>query len=100
MPIAEQMDLPEDRPRKRPKWAGTVRNLYTSLLILLTQATGRELARIVRYLKEENRILRARLLERINVTRKERNRFLRFGRLCDFARSLIFAPRWLAASCG
>ena len=56
-----------------------VRNLYTSLLILLTQATDRELARMVRYLKEENRILRARLPERINVTRKERSRLLRFG---------------------
>ena len=32
-----------------------VRNLYTSLLVLLTQATDRELARIVRYLVEENR---------------------------------------------
>jgi len=57
-----------------------VRNLSTSLLVLLTQATDRELARIVRYLVEENRILRARLPERINVTRKERNRLLRFGR--------------------
>jgi putative transposase len=57
-----------------------VRNLYTSLLILLTQATDRELARMVRYLKEENRVLRARLPDRINVTRKERNRLLRFGR--------------------
>jgi putative transposase len=57
-----------------------VRNLYTSLLVLLTQATDRELGRMVRYLKEENRILRARLPERINVTRKERSRLLRFGR--------------------
>ena len=30
-----------------------VRNLYTSLLVLLTQATDRELGRMVRYLKEE-----------------------------------------------
>ena len=30
-----------------------VRNLYTSLLVLLTQATDREMARIVRYLVEE-----------------------------------------------
>src|SRR4029453_5688865 len=42
--------------------------------------TDREMTRIVRYLVEENRILRARLPERINVTRKERNRLLRFGR--------------------
>jgi putative transposase len=57
-----------------------IRNLYTSLLALFTQATDRELGRMVRYLKEENRILRARLPERINVTTKERNRLLRFGR--------------------
>ena len=47
-----------------------VRNLCTSLLVLLSQSTDRELARIVRYLVEENRILRARLPERINVTGK------------------------------
>jgi putative transposase len=57
-----------------------VRNLYTSLLVLLTQATDREMSRIVRYVVEENRTLRARLPDRINVTRKERNRLLRFGR--------------------
>ena len=57
-----------------------VRNLYTSLLVLLTQATDRELGRMVRYLKEKNRIFRARLPERINVIRKERNRLLRRGR--------------------
>jgi hypothetical protein len=57
-----------------------VRNLYTSLLILLTQATDRKLARKVRYVVEENRILQARLPERINVTRNERNRLLRFDR--------------------
>ena len=48
-----------------------VRNLYTSLLVLLTQATDRELGRMVRYLKEKNRIFRARLPERINVIRKK-----------------------------
>jgi hypothetical protein len=41
------------------------------------RATDCELARIVRYLVEENRLHRARLPERINVTRKERNRLLR-----------------------
>jgi putative transposase len=49
-------------------------------MVLLAKATGRELARMVSYLKEENRILRARLAERINVTRKEREWLLRFGR--------------------
>jgi putative transposase len=58
----------------------TVRQAYTALMLLLAKATDRELARMVSYLKEENRILRARLPERINVTPKERQRLLRFGR--------------------
>ena len=58
----------------------SVRKAYTALMLLLARATDRELARIVAYLKEENRILRARLPERINVTPKERQRLLRFGR--------------------
>jgi hypothetical protein len=58
----------------------SVRTLYTALMVLLAKATDRELARMVSYLKEENRILRARLPERINVTPKERERLLRFGR--------------------
>ena len=55
----------------------TVRTLYTAMMVLLAKATDRELARMVSYLKEENRILRARLPERINVTPKERERLLR-----------------------
>jgi hypothetical protein len=39
----------------------SVRILYTALMVLLAKATDRELARMVGYLKEENRILRARL---------------------------------------
>ena len=58
----------------------TVRTLYTAMMVLLAKATDRELARMVSYLKEENKILRARLPERINVTPKERERLLRFGR--------------------
>ena len=58
----------------------SVRTLYTAMMVLLAKATDRELARMVSYLKEENRILRARLPERINVTPKERQRLLRFGR--------------------
>jgi putative transposase len=58
----------------------TVRTLYTAMMVLLAKATDRELARMVSYLKEENRILRARLPERINMTPKERQRLVRFGR--------------------
>jgi putative transposase len=58
----------------------TVRTLYTAMLVLLAKATDRELARMVSYLKEENRILRARLPQQINTTPTERQRLLRFGR--------------------
>jgi putative transposase len=58
----------------------TVRQAYTAFMLLLAKATDRELARMVSYLKEENRVLRARLPERINVTPKEQQRLLRFGR--------------------
>ena len=55
----------------------TVRTFYTTMMVLLAKATDRELARMVSYLKEENKVLRARLPERINVTPKERERLLR-----------------------
>jgi putative transposase len=58
----------------------TARTLYTAMMVLLAKVTDRELGRMVSYLKEENRILRARLPDRINVTPKERDRLLRFGR--------------------
>src|SRR5688572_24992438 len=58
----------------------TVRKLYTAMMMLLAKATDRELARMVSYLKGENRILRARLSEHINTTPRERERLLRFGR--------------------
>jgi putative transposase len=53
-------------------------NAFQSLLILLAQATDRELARHVQYLKNENRVLRARLPEKINTTRAERSRLLKY----------------------
>lgn len=51
-----------------------------SLLALLASATRQELARQVAYLKEENRIQRARLPKRIVATDKEKRRLLRAGR--------------------
>jgi putative transposase len=47
---------------------------------MLAAATDRELARHVQYLKTENRILRAKLPERITVTAQERLRLLKFGK--------------------
>src|SRR5262245_24277725 len=57
-----------------------MRTLFTSFFALLANATHRELARQVRYLKAENQILRDRLPQRIRVTPAERRRLLCFGK--------------------
>src|SRR5581483_8936074 len=54
--------------------------VFQSLLLLIARATDRELARQVQYLKAENDILRSKLPRRINVTPKERQRLLKFGK--------------------
>ena len=50
------------------------------LFALLASVTRQDLARQVVYLKEENRILRARLPQRLVATPQERQRLLRLGR--------------------
>lgn len=50
------------------------------LFALLASVTRQELTRQVAYLKEENRILRARLPKRIVTTPRERARLLKVGR--------------------
>jgi putative transposase len=50
------------------------------LLALLASVTRQELARQVAYLKEENRILRARLPQKLVATDQEKRRLLRCGR--------------------
>jgi putative transposase len=72
------------------------------LLALLASVTRQELARQVAYLKEENRILRARLPERLVATDQEKRRLIRAGRklgvqlkeLMSFVSYQTFA-RWL-----
>ena len=59
---------------------GLVRNVYRSLLLLLVGATQKELARYVRYLQVENRILRSKLPTRVIVTPQERHRLVRFAK--------------------
>lgn len=54
--------------------------VYQRLLLVLAQATEKELAAQVQYLKAENQILRARLPKRILVTPVERRRLLKLGR--------------------
>jgi len=54
--------------------------LLHPLLALLASLSRQELARQVAYLREENRILRARLPERLVATPQEKRRLLRCGR--------------------
>jgi putative transposase len=51
-----------------------------SLVLVIAQATDRELARMVEYLKAENRILRSKLPKRISVTPRDRQTLLKFGK--------------------
>jgi putative transposase len=55
-------------------------NPVQALLILLAHATDRELARQVQYLKNENRVLRARLPKLVMTTPPERARLLKYGK--------------------
>lgn len=49
------------------------------LWLLLTTSKDSDLRQIIEYLKEENKILRSKLPERITVTPRERSRLLKFG---------------------
>lgn len=53
--------------------------LYRSLLLLFAGSSHKDLARQIRYLKEENEILRGKLPAKITVTRPQRERLLKFG---------------------
>jgi len=54
--------------------------IFHPLLMMLASSTEKELARLVQYLKEENRILRSKLPKRITVTPEERWSLLKFGK--------------------
>jgi putative transposase len=54
--------------------------LLQPLFALLTSSSDRELARMVEYLKAENRVLRDKLPRRITVTPAERARLVKSGR--------------------
>ncbi len=76
-----------------------MKNVFQSFLVTLANATDRELARQMQYLKVENRILRAKLPKRIEVTPRERQRLLKYGRpLKSAIRDLItiVTPRTFA----
>ena len=54
--------------------------LFHPLLVLIASATDRELAKYVQFLKEENKILRARIPGEIHTKPEERQRLLEFGK--------------------
>jgi putative transposase len=92
--------VPPARPDPMPR-------ILNALWLVLATATDRELARMVEYLKEENRVLRGKLPARITVTPQERQRLVKLGRpLGTKVKDLvtIVSPRtfsrWLARDTG
>ncbi len=54
--------------------------IFHPLLALIASASDNQLAKYVEYLKEENKILRARLPSQVHTRREERERLLKFGK--------------------
>ena len=54
-------------------------NIFQSLLLVIANAAQNEQARMIKYLKVENEVLRSKAPGRITVTPQERNRLVRFG---------------------
>ena len=57
-----------------------VTKVFHPLLALIASASDKELAKYVQYLKEENKILRARIPGQIHTRPTERERLLKFGK--------------------
>src|SRR3954462_14755588 len=55
-------------------------HLMQRFFLLLAGSADRDLARMVEYLKVENRILRSKLPRRVPLTHRERHRLIRYGR--------------------
>jgi putative transposase len=54
--------------------------LLEPLWLILATLTDKQLGQTVEFLREENRILRSKLPERIEITPRKRSRLLRYGR--------------------
>jgi len=72
--------VPLHIPVFNPCHGSTMNPILHPIFALLASVTRQELARQVAYLKEENKILRARLPQRLVATPQERRRLLKFGR--------------------
>jgi len=66
-------------PESQNGTSGTPK-LFHPLLALIASATDKELAKYVQYLKEENKILRARIPGQVHTRSAERERLLKFGK--------------------
>ena len=55
--------------------------IFHPLLALIASATNNELAKYVEYLKEENKILRARIRGQVHTRPEERERLLKYGKV-------------------
>ena len=55
--------------------------IFHPLLALIASATNTDLTKYVEYLKEENKILRARIPGQIHTKLEERSRLLKFGKV-------------------
>ena len=67
-----------------------MKRLFHPLLMLLAQATEKELVLYIEYLKKENRILRSKLPKRVKVTPAERAELVKLGvRLGSAIKKLI-----------
>ncbi len=81
--------------------------LLEPLWLILATLTDKQLGQTVEFLREENRILRSRLPERIEITPRERSRLLRYGRKLGSAIGSIITivsprtfARWKATESG
>ena len=81
--------------------------IFHPLLALIASATNNELAKYVEYLKEENKILRARIPGQIHTRPSERERLVKFGKVIGRAieeLTTIVTPatfyRWLRNASG
>ncbi len=54
--------------------------IFHPLLALIASAANNELVKYIEYLKEENKILRARIPGQIHTTKTERERLIKFGK--------------------
>jgi putative transposase len=55
--------------------------IFHPLLALIASATDKELAKYIQFLKEENKILRARLPQQVHTRPDERERLIKFGKV-------------------